>query len=247
METPITVTTFYRFAPIDQPAAHKPALHARMVALGIRGTLTLATEGVNATLSGEAEALNLFIAEMKHMLGIAHLPMARDSYTGEQPFKRSKVKVKRELISLGEKADPSVCVGEYVEPQAWNALITRTDVITIDTRNDYEFELGHFDGAINPGTRIFKQMVAFTRTHLDASSGKSIAMYCTGGIRCEKYSAYLVSLGFARVYHLKGGILAYLEQVPPEQSLWRGSCFVFDERVALGHGLTTANAGVAAS
>ena len=243
METPITVTTFYRFVPIANPAQHKPALLQHMVARGIRGTLTLASEGVNATLSGEAAALEDYIALLKAQLGIAALPMARDSYTGAQPFKRAKVKVKRELISIGAPANPSVCVGAYVAPQAWNALITRPDVITIDTRNDYEFAMGHFAGAINPGTRIFKQMVAFTQAHLLPDTSKTIAMYCTGGIRCEKYSAYLMSLGFTQVYHLQGGILAYLEQIPPRESLWRGDCFVFDERVALGHGLAPAPVG----
>lgn len=239
MSESITVSTFYQFTPLPNPAALKPALLARMQELQVRGTVTLATEGVNATVSGVAEALENFVAFLKAHLGIT-LPLSRESYTGAQPFKRSKVKVKRELISLGAKADPSVCVGEYVTAQQWNALISSPDVITIDTRNDYEFELGHFEGAVNPGTRHFKQMVAFTQQHLDPASGKRVAMYCTGGIRCEKYSAYLVSLGFTQVYHLHGGILAYLEQIPPEQSLWRGTCFVFDERVSVGHGLAAA-------
>lgn len=232
----ITVTTFYQFMPLAQPAVHKPVLLARMQALGIKGTVTLASEGVNATVSGAAEALQTFIDDLKCELKVT-LPLSRESHTGAQPFKRSKVKVKRELISLGAQADPSVCVGEYVMPNDWNALIAAPDVITIDTRNDYEFELGHFKGAVNPGTRHFKQMVTFTEQHLDPAAGKRVAMYCTGGIRCEKYSAYLVAQGFTQVYHLHGGILAYLEQIPPEQSLWQGTCFVFDERVSVGHGL----------
>lgn len=235
----ITISTFYAFAPVRDPAAHKPALLARMKDMGIKGTVTLASEGVNATVSGAADALNAFVEALSTQLGIT-LPMRRESHFGAQPFQRSKVKVKRELISLGAEANPAVCVGEYVRPAEWNALITRADVITIDTRNDYEYALGHFAGAVNPGTRNFKEMVAFTRTHLDAASGQSVAMYCTGGIRCEKYSAYLVAQGFRHVYHLHGGILAYLEQIPEAQSLWRGSCFVFDERTSVGHGLRTA-------
>lgn len=240
----ITVTTFYHFTPLPDPAAHKPTLLARMQALGIKGTVTLAREGVNATVSGMAESLGQFIAELQRELAIT-LPMARESYTGAQPFKRSKVKVKRELISLGEAADPSVCVGEYVMPNDWNALITRPDVVTVDTRNDYEFALGHFSGAVNPGTRNFKQMVAYTHQHLlPRGRDKAVAMYCTGGIRCEKYSAYLMAQGFSHVYHLHGGILAYLEQVPAAESLWQGNCFVFDERVAVGHGLAPATLAI---
>ena len=163
--------------------------------------------------------------------------MQRESHFTAQPFQRTKVKVKPELISLGVPTFPAQCVGRYVAPAEWNKLITAADVITIDTRNAYEYELGHFEGAVNPGTRNFKQMVAFTEKNLDPASGKRIAMYCTGGIRCEKYSSYLVERGFSEVYHLRGGILAYLEQIAPAQSLWRGGCFVFDERVSVGHGL----------
>jgi UPF0176 protein len=238
----ITVATFYEFTPIAQPASHKPALLARMREVGIRGTLTLATEGVNATLSGEAEAMARYLHELQQRFGL-RFAMQRFSTTDAQPFQRSKVKVKRELISIGAEANPAMCVGEYVAPEDWNALISEPGVITIDTRNAYEFSIGHFAGAVNPDTRTFKQMLAFTEAEL-APRGldRPVAMYCTGGIRCEKYSAYMLSLGFTRIYHLKGGILAYLEQVPEAQSLWRGSCFVFDERVALGHGLTPAAA-----
>lgn len=235
----ITVSTFYQFTPIAEPATHKAALLARMQALGIKGTVTLAHEGVNATVSGEAEALVQFVEDLKAELGTA-LAMSRESYTGEQPFKRSKVKVKRELISLGAEANPAVCVGQYVDPNEWNALITQPGVVTVDTRNDYEYDLGHFHGAVNPATGNFKQMVRFTQDVLKPLNAAAVAMYCTGGIRCEKYSAYLLTQGFERVYHLKGGILAYLEQIPPEQSLWTGTCFVFDERVSVGHGLVAA-------
>ncbi len=232
----VTITTFYSFTPLEDPGSARMPVLERMRALGIRGTITLAHEGVNATISGAADAISGLMLFLADYLGLS-TEMQRESHFSEQPFQRSKVKVKRELISLGVPTFPAQCVGEYVAPADWNDLITAPDVITIDTRNAYEYVLGHFQGARNPGTRNFKQMVAFTQEHLTPPSGKRIAMYCTGGIRCEKYSSYLVSLGFSEVYHLKGGILAYLEQIPPEQSLWEGGCFVFDERVAVGHGL----------
>lgn len=232
----ITVSTFYQFTPLADPSAHKAALLTSMKAFDVKGTVTLAHEGVNATVSGEGEALSQFVEDLKTQLGIS-LPMSRESHTGAQPFKRSKVKVKRELISLGAQANPSVCVGDYVEPADWNALITQPGVVTVDTRNDYEYTLGHFKGAVNPATANFKQMVRFTEEKLKPLNATAVAMYCTGGIRCEKYSAYLMTQGFERVYHLRGGILAYLEQIPESESLWQGTCFVFDERVSVGHGL----------
>ena len=242
MNDAVTITTFYSFTPIAAPVPLRAPILARMQALGIRGTITLASEGVNATISGAAEAINGLIGELVDMLGI-RTDMQRESYFAAQPFKRSKVKVKRELISLGVPTFPAQCVGSYVAPAEWNALIRTRGVITIDTRNQYEYELGHFAGAVNPGTRNFKQMVKWTEAHLPlAERDAPIAMYCTGGIRCEKYSSYLVDLGFKQVYHLRGGILAYLETVPVEQSLWQGNCFVFDERVAVGHGLAPAEA-----
>lgn len=250
MNSPVTVSTFYSFVPLEAPGALRAPLLARMRELEVRGTITLAPEGINATISGEAAAIDRLMAFLA-----AHItfttPTFRESHVAAQPFKRSKVKVKRELISLGVPTFPAQCAGQYVKPKDWNALITAPDVITIDTRNDYEFALGHFAGAINPATRNFKQMVAWTEIHLAPKLAASkagqghmprIAMYCTGGIRCEKYSSYLVALGFAQVYHLHGGILAYLEQIPAETSLWQGSCFVFDERVSVGQGLVVANA-----
>lgn len=244
MNEAVTITTFYSFTPLGEPRSLRAPLLEQMKALGVRGTITLAKEGVNATISGAEQGIAALIGTLKDMTGIT-TDMQRESYFGAQPFKRSKVKVKKELISLGASANPSVCVGEYVAPTEWNALIAAPDVITIDTRNDYEYQLGHFKGALNPGTRTFKQMVAFTRSHLDPATHRRVAMYCTGGIRCEKYSAYLLSLGFSQVYHLRGGILAYLEQIPEQESLWEGNCFVFDERVSVGHGLLPAKQAVA--
>lgn len=233
----ITISTFYSFVPLADPEALKPPIFERMKALGIKGTITLAMEGINATISGSEHAIEALMEFLRQQIAFT-TPTYRTSHFSEQPFKRTKVKVKRELISLGVKSDPTVCAGSYVMPVHWNALITSADVVTIDTRNDYEFTLGHFERALNPTTRNFKQMVAFTEANL--KPGQRIAMYCTGGIRCEKYSSYLVANGFPEVYHLHGGILAYLEQVPEAQSLWRGSCFVFDERIAVGHGLKVA-------
>ena len=232
----VTISTFYHFAPIDAPEARKPDVLARMVKLGVKGTITLSPEGVNATIAGTQEAINDMLAYVRAWPGFAELKDKISAYA-RQPFGKSKVKVKKELISLGVEANPNVCVGEYVDPKAWNALISREDVITIDTRNAYEYRIGHFKGAINPDTSDFKEMVEYTKTQLDPTTHPHVAMYCTGGIRCEKYSSYLVALGFERVYHLNGGILAYLEHIPAEESMWEGDCFVFDERVAVGHGL----------
>lgn len=233
----VTVSTFYHFSPLAAPAELKPSLLSEMHALGLKGTITLAHEGINATIAGTETAIERMIVQLRALPGFQSLDH-RISRTNSIPFGRGKVKVKRELISLGAKADPSVCVGEHIPPAQWNAIISAPDVITIDTRNDYEFHIGHFKGAVNPATRHFKEMVAFTKTHLDPKTHPRVAMYCTGGIRCEKYSAYLLTQGFQNVYHLQGGILSYLESIPASQSLWEGECYVFDERVAVGHGLT---------
>ncbi len=236
MQNPVTISTFYHFTMLSERAKIKAQLLPLMRSLGIKGTLTLAPEGVNATIAGAADALSRFVSALCERCGIGEISQ-RTSAASVMPFGKSKVKLKPELISLGAPSHPAVCVGEYVHPSDWNALISRPDVITIDTRNDYEYRIGHFVGAMNPATRDFKEMVHFTKTHLDPKRHPHVAMYCTGGIRCEKYSSYLLMQGFERVYHLQGGILAYLETTAPEQSLWRGDCYVFDERVAVGHGL----------
>ncbi|MFN7613112.1 MAG: rhodanese-related sulfurtransferase [Alphaproteobacteria bacterium] len=236
-DSPITISSFYHFAPMQDLSELKRRLLSEMKLQDIKGTITLAPEGINATIAGAPPALARLHALLRS------LPMLRDlaprlSHFSAMPFGRSKVKVKRELIALGASADPSFCVGRYVAPEDWNALISQADVTTIDTRNDYEYALGHFASAVNPATRHFKQMVKFTAQYLDPVKTPKIAMYCTGGIRCEKYSAYLLTQGFSEVYHLRGGVLAYLETIPKEASLWQGQCYVFDERVAVGHGLT---------
>lgn len=235
-DSPIVISTFYHFSRVEDPLALKPALLARMREYSIHGTITLAHEGINATIAGTKEAVEAIITYLRALPAFSDLKH-RISVDSKVPFGNCRVKVKRELIGLGTPTDPTACVGEYIAPKNWNALITREDVITIDTRNDYEFQIGHFKGAINPGTRSYNQMIAFTSATLDPHRHRHIAMYCTGGIRCEKYSSYLVKMGFKHVYHLRGGILAYLETIAPEESLWHGECYVFDARVAVGHGL----------
>jgi UPF0176 protein len=235
--SPITVSTFYHFARLEHLSALRQYLLAEMQRLNITGTITLAPEGINATIAGAESAMLRMHSVLRSLPPLRDLAVRLSHFTAP-PFGRTKVKVKRELIALGTAASPSLCVGRYVAPEDWNGCITRADVTLIDTRNDYEYALGHFAGAINPATRSFKEMVAFTAKHLAPEKTPVIAMYCTGGIRCEKYSSYLLTQGFREVYHLKGGILAYLEAIPPEQSLWQGACYVFDARVAVGHGLT---------
>lgn len=238
MHAPIAVSTFYHFAPLEAREPLKLRLLNAMHELGIRGTITLAPEGINATISGSDGAIASMLGVLRSIPGFAALS-DRISYFTAQPFGKSKVKLKPELISLGAEANPAVCVGEHIAPAQWNALISRDDVVTIDTRNDYEYRIGHFKGALNPATKNFKEMVAFTAAHLNPETHPHVAMYCTGGIRCEKYSAYLLHQGFTNVYHLRGGILAYLETISHAESLWEGDCYVFDERVAVGHGLST--------
>jgi UPF0176 protein len=239
----ITISSFYSFAPLAEPKQLQAPLLARMRELGVRGTVTLAHEGVNATVSGFAESIDELLRYLTTSMPF-NPPAKRETYFRAQPFKRTKVKVKPELISLGVPSYPAVCIGEYVQAEDWNALIQSPDVVIIDTRNDYEFAIGHFTGALNPATHNFKEMVAWTeqtliplraQKNLAPGSAGRIAMYCTGGIRCEKYSSYLVAQGFGQVYHLHGGILEYLEKIPQSQSLWNGECFVFDERVSVGH------------
>lgn len=232
-----TIAALYHFAPLPDFKERREGLLAYLRGQDIKGTLLLASEGVNGTVSGSREALDALLAHLRSWPGFAGLS-AKFSEHQQQPFARSKVKLKKELISLGEHANPHEGVGTYIKPQAWNALISQPDVVLVDARNDYEYYIGHFKGAVDPNTRKFKQITTFTREQLDPARHKKVASYCTGGIRCEKYTAWLKNQGFEEVYHLEGGILQYLEDVPAEQSLWEGDCYVFDERIAVGHGLT---------
>ena len=203
----------------------------------IKGTLLLAHEGINGTVSGTRDAINALLIYLKkdpRLAGLEH----KESFDQGQPFYRMKVKLKKEIVTMGvEDIDPNKTVGTYVEPKDWNNLISDPDVVLVDTRNDYEFQIGTFSGALNPHTDSFRELPKYVAENLDPTKHKKVAMFCTGGIRCEKSTAYLKQQGFDEVYHLKGGILKYLEEVPEEQSLWQGECFVFDNRVAVNHKL----------
>lgn len=236
----ITVAAFYKFVEIEDCATLKAALHDRCAQGQIKGTVLIAREGVNAMLAGAAEDLDGLIRWLRSDARFADLTV-KESSAPSPPFKRLKIKIKREIIRFGEPAaNPTSQTGVRVAPADWNALIANGDVAVVDTRNAYEVESGTFEGAINPATRSFRDFPKFVAANLDPKRTPKVAMFCTGGIRCEKASAYLLSKGFAEVFQLDGGILNYLEKVEPENSLWRGKCFVFDERGALGHGLDAA-------
>ncbi|WP_082698071.1 rhodanese-related sulfurtransferase [Novosphingobium fuchskuhlense] len=237
----LTVAALYRFARFAEPAALRAPLLALCEAQGIKGTLLLAREGVNGTIAGSAEGIAAVLTHIRALPGCADLDVKYSS-AAAMPFGRMKVRIKREIVTMGEPdIDPLASVGTYVAPHDWNALISDPETIVIDTRNDYEVAIGTFANAINPQTRSFREFPAWFRAERERlmGSGKApkVAMFCTGGIRCEKSTAFLKAEGVEEVYHLRGGILRYLEEVPAQQSLWQGECFVFDERVALGHGL----------
>ena len=233
----IRVAALYRFAAFDDPAAIRTALEARARALGIRGTLLVAGEGINGTIAGAPEAVDAMVATIRSLPGCAGLaPKYADA--AAMPFHRLKVRLKREIVTLGVAGiDAARDAGTYVSPADWNALVDDPDTVVIDTRNGYEVAVGSFAGAIDPGTDAFRDFPAWVDAHRDELAGKRIAMFCTGGIRCEKATALMKAEGFDDVHHLDGGILRYLEEVPEGESRWRGECFVFDERVAVGHGL----------
>lgn len=235
--SPVIVAALYKFVALpDYRELREPLLDACLNA-GVKGTLLLATEGINGTIAGSRLAIDEVLAYLKSDARFNDIDH-KESLDSELPFYRMKVKLKKEIVTMGrESIDPKILVGHYVEPQDWNALISDPEVTVIDTRNHYECDIGSFEGAINPQTTTFKEMPAFVDEQLDPAEHKKVAMFCTGGIRCEKSTAYLLEQGFDEVYHLKGGVLKYLEEVPKEQSLWRGECFVFDNRVAVDHDL----------
>jgi UPF0176 protein len=238
---PCQVAAFYQFAALPDFRELREPLRAACASLGLKGSVLLAREGINGTLAGSAEAIAALIEELSRgdLFGgrLDNLEL-KFSAASAMPFQRLKVRLKKEIVTLGDiNADPTRQVGVYVDPADWNALIVAPDTLVIDTRNAFEVAMGTFSGAVDPGIRSFGQFKDFAARQLDPLKHRKIAMFCTGGIRCEKASAYLLSRGFAEVYHLKGGILKYLEGVPEAESRWRGECFVFDERVALGHGL----------
>ncbi|MCB1310358.1 MAG: rhodanese-related sulfurtransferase [Sedimentitalea sp.] len=232
-----TIAALYHFARFDDPAALKPALASLCCAQGVKGTLLLAPEGINGTIAGPRGGIDAVLAHVRALPGCADLEW-KEATSLDAPFDRMKVRLKREIVTMGQPdVDPRARVGHYVEPADWNALIRSDDVAVIDTRNDYEVEIGTFEGAVDPQTRSFGDFPAWWQANRERFHNKRIAMFCTGGIRCEKSTNYVLGQGVEEVYHLKGGILKYLEEVPAEQSAWQGACFVFDNRVSVGHGL----------
>lgn len=236
-QRPVVVCALYHFVRLDDFAALREPLLQQLQAHGVRGTLLLAAEGINGTIAGTREGIDAVLAWLKQdprLAGLDH----KESFDDEIPFYRAKVKLKKEIVTMGvEGIDPNRKVGTHVKPRDWNKLISDPDVLLIDTRNRYEVEIGSFANAVDPGTETFREFPAYVEAHLDPARHRKIAMFCTGGIRCEKSTAYLKEKGFAEVYHLQGGILKYLEEVPEGESLWRGECFVFDNRVAVNHNL----------
>jgi UPF0176 protein len=238
---PYKVAAFYQFAALPDFRQLREPIRALCARLGLRGSVLLAEEGINGTLAGRPGAIDEVVGDLRDgvLFGgrLDHLEL-KFSQATRMPFQRLKIRLKKEIVTLGDTTtDPTRQVGIYVEPADWNDLIAAPDTLLIDTRNAFEVAMGTFEGAVDPGIESFGQFREFAARRLDPSNHRRIAMFCTGGIRCEKASSYLLARGFAEVYHLKGGILGYLEAVPEAESRWRGECFVFDERVALGHGL----------
>ena len=232
-----TVCALYHFTRFDDPASLRDPLLAVCRDNAITGTLLLAKEGINGTVAGPEAGINALLTHLRALPGCADLEW-KLSTAQDRPFARMKVRLKKEIVTMGvPDVDPRAKVGHYVQPSEWNALIQSPDVAVIDTRNDYEVAIGTFEGAVDPKTDSFREFPAWWEKNKDRFHNKRIAMFCTGGIRCEKSTNYLISQGVEEVYHLKGGILKYLEEVPAEQSTWQGECFVFDGRVSVGHGL----------
>ena len=229
----IIVCALYKFTPLQDIALLQQSLLKLMNTEEIKGTLLLAPEGINGTVAGHRQAIDTLL----HFLNqdVRFNPISyKESYTDTVPFLRSRVKLKKEIVTMGiDNIDPTHRVGTYVNAQQWNELVQDPEVTLIDTRNDYEYQVGTFKGAINPETKSFREFPKYVEQHLSPQKNKKVAMFCTGGIRCEKSTAYLKQQGFEEVYHLKGGILQYLQEVDPSQSLWQGECFVFDERVTV--------------
>ena len=233
----IVVAALYKFVALEDYVELKPILAAKLTEFNIRGTLLLAREGINGTIAGSRESIDSLLAWLRTDARLSDL-VHKESFTDTMPFLRSKVRLKKEIVTLGvPEVDPTHIVGTYVDPKDWNALISDPDVVLIDTRNDYEVQIGTFKNAVNPETEAFREFPKFSQEYLGDKQETKVAMFCTGGIRCEKSTAFLKSQGFTDVYHLKGGILKYLEDVPAEDSMWEGECFVFDERVAVNHDL----------
>jgi len=240
---PIRVAALYQFTRLEDCAAIRQALAEACRARGIKGTLLIAPEGINGTIAGSDDAIGEVLDIVRALPGCAAIEV-KESRAPSLPFNRMKVRLKREIVTMGQPDIDPLDTGHYVAPQDWNALIAEPGTILIDTRNDYEVAIGTFAGAVDPHTKSFRDFPGWFREHRGALEGKRIAMFCTGGIRCEKSTAFLKAEGIDQVYHLKGGILAYLEQVPEAESRWEGDCFVFDERVSVTHGLAPGDYGL---
>jgi UPF0176 protein len=233
----IVVCALYKFVALPHFESVRLPLLTVMESNGIKGTLLLASEGINGTVAGEQAGIDALLTWLNSQPGLDNI-VTKLSFDAQMPFYRTKVKLKKEIVTMGvEGIDPRKVVGTYVKPKDWNALISDPEVLLVDTRNDYEVQIGTFENAVNPVTETFREFPDYVKQNLDPAKHKKVAMFCTGGIRCEKSTAYLKEQGFDEVYHLEGGILKYLEEVQPEESMWKGECFVFDNRVAVNHTL----------
>ncbi len=231
----IVVTALYHFVHLEDYKNLRQPLLGTMLKYNVRGTLLLAEEGINGTIAGSRLGTDKVLNWLANDPRLSDFEL-KESFTNEMPFYRTKVKLKKEIVTMGiEGIDPNNKVGRYVKPENWNKLISDPDTVLIDTRNDYEYQIGSFKNAVNPDTRTFREFPEYVKENLDPKKHKKVAMFCTGGIRCEKSTAYLIEQGFQEVFHLQGGILKYLEEVPQDETLWQGECFVFDNRVAVNH------------
>ncbi|MGD1874631.1 MAG: rhodanese-related sulfurtransferase [Mastigocoleus sp.] len=237
----LVIAALYKFVELPDYAEKQHPLQDYCEEQGIKGTILLASEGINGTISGSRAGIDSVLKFLRSDSRLTDLEW-KESYTESQPFGRMKVKLKKEIVTLGiPSINPNQQVGTYVTPKEWNKIISDPEVIVVDTRNNYEVGIGSFKGAQNPETESFREFPEYVRQNLDPKKHKKVALFCTGGIRCEKATSLMLSEGFSEVYHLKGGILKYLEEVPTQESLWEGECFVFDERVAVSHGLKSGN------
>jgi len=238
------IASFYKFVTLTDAAEKRETIWEYCQQHQVLGSILIAPEGINGTIAGLPENMAAVLAFLRSDSRLDSLEY-KTSFSRKLPFKRLKVKLKKEIVTFGvPQADPQQAVGTYIQPKEWNGLIKDPEVMVIDTRNHYEVELGTFKGAINPKTDSFGEFPEYVRENLDPRQHKKIAMFCTGGIRCEKATAFMLKEGFQEVYHLKGGILEYLREVPPQESLWEGECFVFDERVAVKEGLEEGTASM---
>ena len=237
-QKPLTVVcALYKFVQLEDVESIKQPLRDLMLGHQVRGTMLLAREGINGTIAGSREGVDAVLHWLSTETRVGTVEV-KESLSERSPFKRTKVKLKREIVTMGiSDIDPNLTVGTYIDPEDWNALLDDPEVLLVDTRNQYEYEVGTFENAINPGTETFREFPDFVKQHLSPEKNPKVAMFCTGGIRCEKSTALLKKMGFDEVYHLKGGILNYLKTVPEEQSKWQGECFVFDDRVTVDHRL----------